>query len=79
MMPEISGISDCGKILCQDENEKLVDELDVLFEISSACHRLTLKNLFSISALLPRLCFFKFLLNDYFPVDNICMINGVRV
>lgn len=49
MMPEMSGISDCGKLLCQD-----ADELDVLFEISAACHRLTLKNLSSISA---RLCF----------------------
>lgn len=67
MMPEISGISDCGKILCQDENEKLVDELDVLFEISSACHRLTLKNLFSISALLPRLCFFNIPFKLLFP------------
>lgn len=63
MMPEISGISESGKILCHDENEKPVDELDVLFEISSDCRRLTLKNLFSISALLPRLCFLKFHLN----------------
>lgn len=29
MMPEMSGISVTGKILCQDKNEKLSDELDV--------------------------------------------------
>lgn len=67
MMPEISGISDCGKILCRNENEKSVDELDALFEISSACHRFTLKNLFSISALLPRLCFFLIPFELIFP------------
>lgn len=29
MMPEIRGISVTGKVLCQEENEQLVDELDV--------------------------------------------------
>lgn len=29
MMPEMSGISVTGKILCQDKNEKLSDGLDV--------------------------------------------------